>query len=226
MDRPHTDPATIPSREGTLFTPYVTVIMPIHNEASFIKRSLGAVLTQEYPLDQLEVLIADGMSTDETRDIINQLLYVGGRMVAVSEGWFESVVALATNSPFAVGGARFHFSEREDWVDTVYLGAWPREVFERFGLFDEEQVRNQDDEFNYRLLPRGGKILLSSRIKSSYYNRIIPRTLWRQYYQYGYWKVRVMQKAPRQMRLRHFVPPLFMAVLPFSLLMAPFSVIA
>ncbi len=287
MHQSHTNPTTICSKEGGPYPPSVTVIMPIRNEAGFIRRSLGAVLTQEYPHNQLEVLVADGMSTDETRDVIAQLAkthptvrvtvvdnpekivptginralglakgdvivrvdghtiiapdYVrqcvaalqnsgadnaGGRMEAVSEGWFGSAVALATNSPFAVGGARFHFSDREEWVDTVYMGAWPREVFERVGLFDEEQVRNQDDEFNYRLLSHGGKILLSPQIKSHYYNRSTPRSLWRQYFQYGYWKVRVLQKVPRQMRLRQFVPPLFIAVLLFSLLMTPFSVMA
>jgi hypothetical protein len=151
---------------------------------------------------------------------------VGGRMEAVSEGRFGRAVAVATSSRFGVGGARFHYSDREEWVDTVYMGAWPREVFDRVGLFDEEQVRNQDDEFNYRLLSHGGKILLSPKIKSRYYNRSTPRSLWRQYFQYGYWKVRVMQKVTRQMRLRQFVPPIFVAVVLVSLLIAPFSAIA
>jgi hypothetical protein len=103
------------------------------------------------------------------------------------------------------------------------MGAWPRSVFEQVGLFDEEQVRNQDDEFNYRLLSHGGKILLSPQIKSKYYNRSTPRSVWWQYFQYGYWKVRVMQKHPRQMRPRQFVPPLFVAALLVSLAVAPFS---
>lgn len=264
--------------------PSVTVIMPIRNEASFIERSLGAVLAQDYPADRLEVLIADGMSTDGTRAAIeraarrrpdvrvmivdnpgrivptgfNRALVrsrgeiivrvdghtiiapnyvrecvdalrrsgadnVGGRMDPVSEGLFGRAAALVTQSRFGVGGARFHYSDREEWVDTVYMGAWPRTVFERIGLFDEEQVRNQDDEFNYRLLEHGGKILLSPRIQSRYYNRSTPRSLWRQYFQYGYWKVRVMQKHIGQMRPRQFAPPLFVASLAFGLLLALIS---
>lgn len=134
---------------------------------------------------------------------------VGGRMNAVGEGSFGEAVAIATSSPFGVGGARFHYSNREEWVDTVYMGAWKREVFEKIGLFDEELVRDQDDEFNYRLREQGGKILLSPKIKSVYTVRGTPNKLWTQYYQYGYWKVRVLQKHPRQMSLRQFVPPLF-----------------
>jgi glycosyltransferase involved in cell wall biosynthesis len=262
----------------------VTVIMPIRNEAAFIARSLGAVLDQDYPAERLEVVIADGMSTDATREVVRSLAdarpaiavrivdnpaqivptgfnralavargdiivrvdghtiiapdyvsecvaalrrsgadNVGGRMDPVSEGTFGRAAAQATASRFGVGGARFHYSDIEEWVDTVYMGAWPRAVFQNIGLFDEEQVRNQDDEFNYRLLSRGGRILLSPRIRSLYYNRSTPRSLWRQYFQYGYWKVRVMQKHPGQMRPRHFVPPAFVATVGLGVLLAPVS---
>ena len=54
---------------------------------------------------------------------------------------------------------------------------------------------------------------MASDVKSRYYSRSSLRSLWRQYLQYGYWKVRVMQKHPRQMRLRHFVPPAFVTAL-------------
>ena len=80
---------------------------------------------------------------------------------------------------------------------------------ERAGPFDEELVRNQDDEYNYRLRKMGARILLASDIRARYYSRSSLRSLWRQYLQYGYWKVRVMQKHPWQMKARHFVPLAF-----------------
>lgn len=264
--------------------PLVSVIMPVYNEAFFIEKSLGAVLEQTYPHNRMEVLIADGMSTDRTREIIRQTITaapdisvivldnpgriaatgfntaltcaageiivrvdghtvitpdyvaecvhalaftgadnVGGRMRPVSSSKMGQVIALATSTAFGVGDARFHYSEREQWVDTVYLGAWKREVFDRIGRFGEDVGCNEDDEFNYRLLSLGGKIYLSSRITSHYYNRETLRALWRQYFQYGYWKVRVMQKHPRQMRPRQFVPPLFVFTLVISLLLLPFA---
>ena len=134
---------------------------------------------------------------------------VGGRMNAIGRTPFGQAVSIATSSPFGVGSARFHYSEAEELVDTVYMGAWKREVFERNGLFDEELIRDQDDEFNYRLRERGGKILLSPAIQSQYTGRSTPKALWKQYFQYGLWKVRVLQKHPRQMSWRQFIPPLF-----------------
>ena len=144
---------------------------------------------------------------------------VGGRMNAAGSNSFGKAVALATSSPFGIGNGRFHYSDNEEWVDTVYMGAWPRRVFDKIGLFDEELVRDQDDEFNFRLRSAGGKILLCPKIKSEYSVRSSPSLLWRQYFQYGYWKVRVLQKHPRQMSLRHFVPPALVASLFVSLLL-------
>ena len=68
-----------------------------------------------------------------------------------------------------------------------------------------------------RLREHGGRILLSPLIRSVYTVRSTPRALWRQYYQYGFWKIRVLQKHPRQMSLRQFVPPAFVLSLFVSL---------
>lgn len=148
---------------------------------------------------------------------------VGGKMNAVGQNKFAKAVAIATSSPFGVGGSRFHYSDQEEWVDSVYMGAWPRRVFEKIGLFDEELVRDQDDEFNYRLRENGGRILLSPEIKSEYSVRSSPKSLWKQYFQYGYWKVRVLQKHPKQMSVRQFVPPAFVFGLVVSLILAIFT---
>jgi glycosyltransferase involved in cell wall biosynthesis len=247
------------------------VILAIRNEAAFIQRTLTAILQQDYPHSLMELLIADGQSTDATRETICEVVNrhpqalpvkvidnpgrivspglnaalaaacgevivridghtiiepgyvrecvealkrsgadnVGGRMDPVGTSLFGKAVALATSSPFGVGGARFHYSNREEWVDTVYLGCWPRAVFEAIGCFDEEQVRNQDDEFNYRLREAGGRVLLSPAIRSQYFNRGTLKSLWRQYFEYGLWKIRVMQKHPQQMQWRQFVPATF-----------------
>jgi glycosyltransferase involved in cell wall biosynthesis len=146
---------------------------------------------------------------------------VGGLMRAVGQQSAEAeAIALATSSPFGVGGARFHYATEAGWADTVYLGAYRREVFERIGGFDEELVRNQDDEFNFRLTQAGGKIWLDPAIKSLYYSRASLPKLWRQYYQYGFYKVRVMQKRGGVASWRHLVPGAFVLGLVGSILLA------
>ena len=134
---------------------------------------------------------------------------VGGPWVAQGRGYIARANAAAFQSAFAVGGARSHRQNYEGPVDSVYLGCWDRTVFDRFGFFDESLVRNQDDEFNLRLTRAGGRVWQSPRIRSWYSPRGSLRLLFRQYLQYGYWKVRVIQKHRLPASPRHLVPGLF-----------------
>jgi succinoglycan biosynthesis protein ExoA len=131
---------------------------------------------------------------------------VGGPWMAKGDSYVSQVIAAAFHSSFAAGGARAHNLEYEGRVDTVYLGCWPRKIFDRIGGFDEELVRNQDDEFNLRLTRAGGIIWQSPRIRSWYRPRASLRALFRQYKQYDYWKVRVIQKHKIPGSVRHLVP--------------------
>jgi succinoglycan biosynthesis protein ExoA len=156
---------------------------------------------------------------------------VGGPTTPVSEGWVAEAIALALSSPFGVGDAQFHYTRKEIPVDSVFMGTCPRQVYESIGGFDAEMVRNQDDEFSYRLRENGGKIICNPSIRSRYYNRTSLGSLWKQYFQYGFWKVRVLQKHPNQMRYRQFTPPTFVLALLASCVLAffpiarPFSII-
>ncbi|MDH7499050.1 MAG: glycosyltransferase family 2 protein [candidate division NC10 bacterium] len=134
---------------------------------------------------------------------------VGGPMRPSGRSYFGRAVAMATSSPFGIGGSRFHYSEREQYTDTVYLGAYRREALERIGLFDEELICNQDYELNYRLRAAGGRILCSPQIRSLYCCRESPRALFRQYFRYGFWKVQTLKKHPRSLRARQLVAPAF-----------------
>jgi GT2 family glycosyltransferase len=151
---------------------------------------------------------------------------VGGPLQTIGESLIARGVAVAMSSTFGVGDSAFRtVSNKTMLVDTIAFPAYTRDIVERVGFFDEELVRNQDDDYNYRLRKIGAKVLLAADVRSRYYSRSSIRSLWRQYFQYGYWKVRVMQKHPRQMRPRQFVPPLFVAALLMSLAAAPLSFI-
>jgi glycosyltransferase involved in cell wall biosynthesis len=265
----------------TAHCPLVTVILPIRNEARYIARCLEAVLTQDYALNKMEVLIVDGMSEDGTREICSQFANrksqiairvlnnperivptalnrgiraargdvivrvdghaviapdyvrrcvevlarvdadcVGGAIRTIGETWIARGIALAQSSPFGVGNAAFRYSDHAQYVDTLAFGAHRREVFDRIGLFDEELVRNQDDEFNFRLIRAGGKIWLDPEIRSEYFSRASLRGLWKQYFEYGFWKVRVIQKYHRPASWRHLVPVTFVLALGASVVVS------
>jgi succinoglycan biosynthesis protein ExoA len=131
---------------------------------------------------------------------------VGGLQVAEGKGPLAGSIAAAVSSPFGVGNSRFHYATEPGWVDTVYLGAYPKAVLEAVGGYDEELVRNQDDELNLRLRQRGGRIWLDPRIRTRYENRASFRSLSRQYRQYGTFKVRVAQKRATVVSGRSLVP--------------------
>lgn len=151
--------------------------------------------------------------------LIDKVDCVGGPIDTIGESVTAEAIAIAMSSRFGVGDSPFRtIRDRSMLVDSVAFPAYTRKVIERIGLFDEELVRDQDDEYNYRLRKFGGKILLSPDIRSRYYSRSSLFSLWKQYFQYGFWKVRVFQKHPRQMRLRQFVPPAFAASLLIPLL--------
>lgn len=134
---------------------------------------------------------------------------VGGPMQAIGKTLIQKAVALATSCPFGVGNSKGHFEDIEGYYKAVYLGAYKRGVFQKIGLYDEELIRNQDEELNWRLIKNGSKIYITPNIKSYYYPRSSLRKLWKQYYEYGFWKVRLLQKHLRMMEIRHFIPATF-----------------
>lgn len=145
---------------------------------------------------------------------------VGGPMRTVGKTDFQKAVAYATCTKFGVGDSAFHDEEHSGFVDSVYLGAWKREIFKDVGYFDEALVRNQDDDFHYRAKANGKKIFLNPQIKSYYYPRNSAGKLLSQYFQYGLYKPIVLKKTMSEIKLRHLIPSMFvlyLVLLPFLL---------
>jgi glycosyltransferase involved in cell wall biosynthesis len=148
---------------------------------------------------------------------------VGGRIVTLPADGSATAraIAVALAHPFGVGNSYFRIgAPQRRWVDTVCYGCFRRDVFRRVGLFDEELIRNQDDEFNHRLLRAGGRILLAPEVVSYYYGRRTRRQIARMYYQYGYYKPLVVRKVGGVMTLRQLVPPAFLITITAGLIAA------
>jgi glycosyltransferase involved in cell wall biosynthesis len=139
---------------------------------------------------------------------------VGGPVESVSSTVAGAAIAAAMSSRFGVGGSAFRVGVKEPRLsDTIPFPAYPKATLAAAGPYDEELVRNQDDEYNYRIRSSGGQLLLDPRLRSRYYSRASLGRLWRQYREYGLWKVRVLQKHPRQMSARQFAPAALIAAL-------------
>ncbi len=259
----------------------LSVLVPCYREARTIESCVRSILAQEIPGGSLEVIVAEGMSDDGTREILERLAAdeprirvvdnprgivstglnlalavargqiiarmdahtryapdylaqclatmettgadnVGGPVRAEADSYLARAIAASFHSPVAVGGAKSHDLSYEGPLDSVWYGCWRREVFDRIGVFDESLVRNQDDEFNLRMREAGGVVWQSPRIKAWYSSRPSLRSLFRQYSQYGYWKVKVIQKHRKVASWRHLIPGLFVLSLISLLPLAPF----
>jgi glycosyltransferase involved in cell wall biosynthesis len=146
---------------------------------------------------------------------------VGGPMRAVGTDYISNAIAFVHNSPFGLGGGKFHNEKWEGEVDTPYLECWPRRVFDKVGLFDERLIRNQDIEFDSRIRKSGGKLLLSPEIKSYYYCRSNLVSLVGQNFKNGLWSIKTIKITPGSLSLRHFVPLLFVLGLFTSWIIPP-----
>ena len=266
---------------------FVSIIIPCRNEEPYIGACLDSILKQTYPKDSMEILIADGMSTDKTRNILKEyeikypfihffdnprrivstglnilLRIVKGEVVmrmdahaVYPENYIEicvkylfeenvdnvgavwvtlpgaetpvaKAIAIGLTSRFGVGKASYRIGYKEPrLVDTVPFGCFKRDVFDRIGLFDEELVRNQDDEFNGRLIKNGGKVLLVPGIIIKYYARTSYLKLWRMYFQYGYFKPLTVLKLGKVMTWRQLIPPLFIGSLAVFGILSLFNVL-
>jgi len=188
-----------------------------------IRRARGDILVrmdvhteyaQDYVLRCVETLLESGADC------------VGGPWVPRGDGVVSAAIALSFASPWVSGGGKAHDPAYEGPVDTVYLGCWRSDAFHHFGLFDEMLVRAQDSEMNLRIWRQGGSVWQSPRIRSWYKPRNSLDQLFRQYTQYGYWKIATLKKHRVPASVRQLAPGAFLAALSALGVAAPFSVTA
>jgi succinoglycan biosynthesis protein ExoA len=246
----------------------VSVLLPVRNEAPFIAACLDSILRQDFPPENIEILVIDGDSGDDTRSIVEDYrkkhpqirlidnpgkivtkglnaglaqansrlivrcdahaLYagdyvsscvavsqetgaanVGGHMRALPSngGLVANAIAIAHYSPFGLGGGRFHdLTQEEGEVETVWLGCYKKEVFEKVGTFTEALFRSEDIDMNQRLRRAGFRIFLSPRIKAWYFCRPTIGALFHQRFLDGRGVVQTLGVNAGAVRPRHLIP--------------------
>jgi len=254
--------------------PKVSIIVPCYNEEKTIGLLLRAIQKQDYPQSNIEIVIADSLSTDTTKEKISEFInenpsilvkvvdnakqtipsgvncaakaakgeilvrldahsepnkeYVKTSVDLLQNNVAENVggiweiqpgedtciakaIAKAAAHPLGVGDAKYRVSTKAQYVDTVPFGAFSKKTFDSLGRFDEALLANEDYEFNARLKNNGGRVWLDPRIRSKYYARKNLKELAKQYWRYGFWKVKMLQRYPATIRWRQAIPPLFIA---------------
>lgn len=246
--------------------PLVSVIIPTRQERDTIEKCLDSILANSYPLDKVEIIVVDGMSSDGTREVVEGYMTqypmvklldnprlitpvalnigikaaqgrvivilgahsfvdkdflaqsikalsehpeadcVGGVVYSIGRGLVGEAIATALSSPFGVGNAQYRIGEHEGFVDTVAYGAYRKDVFKKYGLFDERLARNQDIEFNSRLRKHGGRIYLTPAIKAYYCSPSSFFAFCRKNFSNGLWNIYTTKVARGSLSLRHFVP--------------------
>lgn len=250
----------------------ISLIIPCYNEQASIGLLLESIHRQTCTLDEIEVIIADGMSTDGTREVIHnfstqhpelnirlinnpQRIIPAALNVAIkaargnviirldahsapkpdyvehclavleetgaanvggvweiqpgAETWMARAIASAASHPLGAGDARYRISGEPGPVETVPFGAFRREWLEKVGPFNEELLTNEDYEYNVRIRKEGGVVWFDPSIRSIYFARPDLRSLARQYWRYGFWKVRMLRLYPGTLRWRQALPPIF-----------------
>lgn len=138
---------------------------------------------------------------------------VGGSVTAKGFNPIQKVIAAAYSSPFALGGGMHYKENFNGYADTVSWGCFKRDYLLNLGMYDERLPRSEDDDLNFRINKSGGKIYISSEIKSEYYPKENFRKLFKQYFNYGVWKIAVMKKHGRPLKFSQIIPMCFVAFL-------------
>ncbi len=264
----------------------ISIIIPCYNEELFIENCIHSILNFTLEKGKYEIILIDGDSTDNTRDIITRLkekysqikllinkertvpyalnmgikeakgniivrmdahsIYpsdyisvlvdllrsedvdnVGGivETLPADKTTKSQCIAIASSHKFGVGDSHFRIGSKEiRKVDTVPFGCFKKEIFSEVGLFDLDLTRNQDDEFNARIIKKGGVILLNPAVKIKYFARNTFSSLYNMFYQYGLYKPLVNKKLQRVSTIRQLIPPLFVIGLIFGGLFSFFNI--
>jgi hypothetical protein len=110
-------------------------------------------------------------------------------------------------SKAGVGSAAFHTGGGAGPTLSVYLGVYRREAIEQAGGWDEEMLRAEDWDLNYRIRAQGGVIWFTPELRVTYRPRRSVAALAAQYFHYGRWRRVIVREHPETASFRYLAPP-------------------
>lgn len=155
--------------------------------------------------------------------------WVAGPAVPHGAGRWSHRVARALVLPLGQGGSRkwrgADAADGSEWdLDTgVFAGVWRRSTLEELQGWDDTFLVNEDAEMAARTLARGGRIVCLPQMAARYAPRDTLHGLFRQYWRFGYYRVRTSRRHPDALRLSHVASagmPLIFGALAFRRLRA------
>ena len=145
---------------------------------------------------------------------------VGCLFYTQSEGIIGNAISAVLSSKFGVGNSKFRTNAESGYVETVPYGTFRKELFNKIGYFNEELIRSEDNEINYRIIKNGGKVYLFNDIGIIYHPRDSIRKLMKMAYDNGKWSIYTSYFIPGSMKLRHLIPFLFVLSLLLGILVS------
>lgn len=188
-----------------------------------IKKSTGKYIARidahaEYPQDYIETLLQYSVELDA--DNIGSLI----ETLPCDKKSTSQVISFSLSHRFGVGNSLFRIGTNNiKKVDTVPFGFFKKDVFNKIGYYDESLLRNEDDEFNGRMIKNQLSIYLIPFIKVKYYPRNSFSKLSSMMYQYGLYKPIVVKKLGFTTSYRQLAPPLFVLFLLFGIMFSLLS---
>jgi glycosyltransferase involved in cell wall biosynthesis len=142
--------------------------------------------------------------------------------LANGPGIVAASIALVLTTRIGMGNSSFRTESpiEAKCVDTVGLGCWRRSIFDIIGFFDTDLVRNQDDEFNQRVLKSGFEVHMLPGPKLIYFGRRTFSSHVKMFYQYGLFKPLVNKKIGKITSLRQLAPVALVVFLFANLILA------
>ncbi len=255
-----------------------SILIPVLNEENFIENCLLSIISKTRDISEMEIIIIDGGSEDNTLAIIQNLMrqypyikllhnpkkitpsalnigikhakgkyivrldahaeysdnYIENSILALesadqcvmnvggpintssnNSSVFAKAISLCLSSIFGVGNSKFRTTvpNKPIMVETVPFGCFRREIFDEIGLFNEREPRNEDLEFNRRIINSGYKILLDPKIRSTYFSRADFKSLILQQFDNGKIVTNKFRGRGSFHNIRHFIPLIFVVYL-------------